>query len=549
MTPAAVVFHADAVETPGKDLVGRRSAGQSFLRGWLTHAAGDRLCALTETAKAAETLRALAEEMRIARPLDIRTIAAGDAFTDLGTIFFPGPGYLDCAWLRQRTGASACSLVGITHTVSTRRVLSGLNRLLSEPVQPWDAVICTSPAVQRTVATQLEASRRYLSDRFGTDRVPMPQLPVIPLGIHAGDFAPRAGARDLMRARYGAGEAFVVMSMGRITSVEKANPVPLYMALEAVAQALGRPVHLWQVGWANRDEEETLHREGAAAICPSVRVTRIDGRAAEVRRDIWAGADVFTLPVDNVQETFGLVPVEAMAAGLPVVMPDWDGFRATIRHGETGLLIPTRMPAPGGAIGPELAARYADGRDGYLAHLALLQQQTEVDVPAYTQALLSLAEDPGLRARMGAAGRGHVAARLDWSAVIPRYQTLADRLAELREGTPPALGPMPLQIDPFTLYAGYPSEPVTPDWTFTAIGTLDEAGLRALDGLNGRTLYNRKQTADGRVVELLRAGARTGPAPIADLARRIGMRPDIATGTALFVAKYGYAQLTPPRSE
>ena len=544
MTPAAVVFHADAVETPGKDLVGRRSAGQSFLRGWLAHAPGERVRILTQTTQAAEAFRALADEMGVDRPLDVRTLATGEDFTDLGTIFFPGPGYLNCAWLRERVGASSCSLVGVTHTVSTRRVLEGLQALLSEPVQPWDAVICTSPAVQGVVEAQFDATCRYLVERFGAERVPRPRLPVIPLGIHADDFAPQPGARERMRQRHGAGEAFVVMSMGRITSVEKANPVPLYLALEAVAQALGRPVHLWQVGWASRDEEETLHREGAAALCPSVQVLRIDGREPAVRRDIWAGADVFTLPVDNVQETFGLVPVEAMAAGLPVVMPDWNGFRATVRDGETGYLVPTRMPAPGSALGAEFAARYADGRDGYLAHLALLQQQTQIDVPAYGEALLSLARDAELRRRMGAAGRAHVAAELDWSAVIPRYQALADELAALRGGVPHAPGAVPLQLDPFHLYVRYPSQAVNVGWTVTATGTLDEAGLRALDALNGRTLYNRKQTADRRVVAFLEASHAAGAAPIWRIGRSLRMTDDVAVSVALFLAKYNYAQLT-----
>lgn len=37
-TAPAIFFHADAVESKGKDIVGRRSAGQSFLKGFLEHA-------------------------------------------------------------------------------------------------------------------------------------------------------------------------------------------------------------------------------------------------------------------------------------------------------------------------------------------------------------------------------------------------------------------------------------------------------------------------------------------------------------------------------
>ncbi|MBM3591942.1 MAG: glycosyltransferase family 4 protein [Alphaproteobacteria bacterium] len=44
-----------------------------------------------------------------------------------------------------------------------------------------------------------------------------------------------------------------------------------------------------------------------------MKVHVLDGQNAEIRSKAWAAADIFTLPVDNVQETFGLAPVEAMA--------------------------------------------------------------------------------------------------------------------------------------------------------------------------------------------------------------------------------------------
>ena len=58
--------------------------------------------------------------------------------------------------------------------------------------------------------------------------------------------------------------------------------------------------------------------------------------------------------VDNPQETFGLAPVEAMAAGVPVVVSDWDGYRYTVSDGVEGFLIPTLAPANAGQ-GEELA--------------------------------------------------------------------------------------------------------------------------------------------------------------------------------------------------
>lgn len=547
MTGPAIFFHADAIEGAGKDLVGRRSAGQSFLRGFLAHVPGATVQAVTEDKKAANAFRETVAALGETRPVTVYPLRGDHDFTKVGTVFFPGPGYLSAAWRRQRYGADRCSLVGITHTVSTRRVIEGLHHLMLDPVEDWDAIICTSHAVHSIVARQLEEEAAFIRDRFGATRVPLPQLPVIPLGIHAADFVPRDGARAGMRDRFGAGDALVVMTMGRLTSVEKANPAPLFIVLEQVAQALGRPVHLWMVGWANRDEEEALHRAGAAALAPSVTMQIIDGRDADIRRDIWAGADVFTLPVDNIQETFGLVPVEAMAAGLPVVMPDWDGFRDTIVHGTTGFLIPTRMTGGGHRVGAELARRFADGTDGYLQHLSLMQQQTQIDIPAYVAAISALG-DANLRARMGRAGQAHVAAHLDWVAVIPQYLSLADELATRRKGATMRPPLHPMQIDPFTLYGRYATEAPDGDWIVTGQRTMDLAGLAALDKLNGRALYQRTLLPPARMIALLDLIGTNGPMTIADVAARLNMRVDLVVGAALFLAKYDYLTVARPQT-
>src|SRR3546814_3034291 len=65
----------------------------------------------------------------------------------------------------------------------------------------------------------------------------------------------------------------------------------------------------------------------------------------------WAAADVFVSLSDNIQESFGITPVEAMAAGLPCIVSDWDGYRDTVVDGETGILVPTWVPPAGAGAG------------------------------------------------------------------------------------------------------------------------------------------------------------------------------------------------------
>lgn len=548
VAPPALFFHPDAVETPGKDLVGRRAAGQSFARGWLQHMPGAQVSVVTQSKADAEAFNAFARSLGETRRIEAAILREQQGFAKFGAVFFPTPGFHSAVWQRARTDPRGCSLIGITHTVSTRKIIEGLHHQMLQPVHPWDAIICTSRAVQSVVQRQFEMEAAFIRARFGATRVPQPLLPLVPLGIQTADFASSAKVRAALRDRYETpANAVVIMTLGRLTSVEKANPVALFQALEKVARAQSRPVELWMVGWASREQEQALHQQGAALLCPTVRVRFMDGRAPDIRRDIWSGADIFTLPVDNIQETFGLVPLEAMAAGLPVVMPDWNGFRDTVVDGVTGFLIPTMMPPADQAGGAMLGHRFADETDDYLRHLAIVQQQTVIDAGAYAQALLHLVENADLRARMGQAGQAHARQNFDWQAVIPQYRALADELARIRSIAPEVIrAASPIEGSPFAMYQAYPTGHLQPDTLITPVRPLDARQLHALDQVNGRALYGRKITTDAHVLASADMIAAKGALSYADFCAASALNRQALAGIVLFLAKYDFVTLTPP---
>ena len=95
----------------------------------------------------------------------------------------------------------------------------------------------------------------------------------------------------------------------------------MYQALEAAAQATGQTVVLVECGWHANAFIERAYAQAAQRACHSVKVITLDGRNAEQRQTAWAAADVFCSLSDNIQESFGIMPMEAMAAGLPVSVP------------------------------------------------------------------------------------------------------------------------------------------------------------------------------------------------------------------------------------
>ncbi|WP_309644320.1 glycosyltransferase family 4 protein [Phenylobacterium sp.] len=469
MTNAAIYFHPDGYDTTGERLMGRHAAGESFLRGFIRNADVDRLVLFNGTDKPASELEPLVR--RIEAPtmpmawIDRRQFSA---LRDPGCLYVPSPNIGPEAWARQPFDSRRYSLCGVTHTTATHRVMDILHDLIVGPIEPWDALICTSRAVRASVETQFEAVHDHLARRLGATRRPQPQLATIPLGVNVADFAPSGDHRAAWRQRLDIPpDAVVALYLGRLNPIAKMNPATMAITLEAAAQETGQSIYWVVAGWAGSDAETEQFHEQTRAFCPSIQYRAVDGRPADTRFSLWSVADLFISFSDNIQETFGLTPAEAMAAGLPCVVSDWDGYRDTVRDGVDGFRIATYAPRPG--LGQDLAFHYARNWVTYDQYLAAAAQMTAVDLPSAKAAVVALITNPDLRRRMGAAAQERARSVFDWSTVVPQYQALWSELTARRAA---ALAdpqrrfvdyPNPRRLDPFTLFAGYPTAPLTPE--------------------------------------------------------------------------------------
>lgn len=447
--------------------MGRHVAGESFLRGYLCYGAASELWIHVASPEHANHFRANSKMLGISKPTHFIDPASLGRLASPGALFYPGPGLGGLAHKRSLFGHNHWSLCGITHTTCSAVAMDSIIQMLVSPIQSWDALICTSEAVQGHVQQLLDSQEEFLQSHLGATKIVRPQLPVIPLGVHADDFVFPEAMRSEARASWNVdSNTVVVMFMGRLSFHAKAHPLASYQALELAALETGVNVLLVECGWHANDAISAAFVEAADVALPHIKVLNLDGRDPHQRSQAWAGADLFFSLSDSIQETFGITPIEAMAAGIPVVVTDWNGYRDTVRHGKDGFRIPTLMPPPG--LGVDLAQRYALGVDSYDAYCGHTCSFVAVDVQAAARAFARLFQSPELRREMGQQGRLRVQALFDWKVIIPRYEQLWQELAERRASAgclqEPASSAVswPARMDPFKAFAGYPSSVLHP---------------------------------------------------------------------------------------
>jgi glycosyltransferase-like protein len=225
--------------------------------------------------------------------------------------------------------------------------------------------------------------QQRLRDEFGLGSE------VIYNGVDLGRFRPPTPAeRAEARASLGLRDAFVFLNIGGVEP--RKNTLRLLAAFEQARQRLegqGRAALLLLAGG------ETLldHRAYRAEFCAQLeRSTLRDGHdlrqfgvVADAQiRQLYYAADALAFP--SIKEGWGLVVLEALACGLPVLASDLPVFREYLTPDQHALLI------------------------------------DPLDERAIAAGMLRLAQDAVLRQRLAAAGPG-LAARFSWAAAARQH--------------------------------------------------------------------------------------------------------------------------------
>ena len=462
----AIYYAGDAYSTSNK-IMGRQSAGKAFMKGMArTYPLGEVRGLGAYQNGGAEMAKQL-QANGFKGQLQWGVVPDWRVAAEVGTLYYPAPPAKDIAAARNLLNPANFSLMGVTHTLSSTGAMDQVADLVLPPYCPWDALICTSQAANTLVTNLQEEMREYWRTSVGATRFVNVQLPVIPLGVDVPAFqqAPHA-KNDARRALNLQPNEVAFLFAGRLSFHAKANPAPVYQALEKIAKEI--PMVCIEAGVFPNEGIKQGYEAAQKALAPSVRFIWVDGNQELQYQQAWQAADVFVSLSDNIQETFGLTPVEAMAAGLPVVVSDWNGYKDTVRDGVDGFRVPTILPpAPSGT---DLALRLALGLDTYDFYIGRTSLATVVDPEVLTHVLRQLATNPSLRAQMGDAGQQRAQQVFDWPLIIARYSELATELNALRQQHK-NLQPSqtwPQRADPFHRFAHFSSRTLSGNWLVRA---------------------------------------------------------------------------------
>ena len=170
--------------------------------------------------------------------------------------------------------------------------------------------------------------------------LPDESISYIAPGIHPGQFCFDPAARQTLRTQWLTGDVPVVFSAAMFRPDVKTEG--LTWVIRACGELVHRGHHLHLVIAGDGKERDKLRRLAEAQLPGRFHFAGRIARSEMFR--YYSASDVFVFP--GIQESLGMVFLEAQSCGLPVVAFDNAGVPEAVRDGQTGFLVPMYAAKP-----------------------------------------------------------------------------------------------------------------------------------------------------------------------------------------------------------
>jgi glycogen synthase len=235
-------------------------------------------------------------------------------------------------WLVLPAGAEAksflnCKLVSTLHSLEYKRA-GGVNSPEGRMIESFEWWITFESSIVIVCSNAMRGDARWKYN------VPDEKIWVIPNGIDPTKYRVPPRDKPAVRARYGVSSGdYLVLFVGRLTHQKGCEY--LIRAIPSVAKYHNAKLVIAGDGYMRGELEHFASQTGEGW---RVRFTGFvsDREAVE----LMLSSDVLVIP--SIYEPFGVVALEGMAAGLPVVASEVDGLAEIVIHEKTGILVRPR---------------------------------------------------------------------------------------------------------------------------------------------------------------------------------------------------------------
>ncbi len=329
--------------------------------------------------------------------------------------------------MRRKCGNRIYPVTLLTHGLSYHHLLYDCYlRLILEGTFECDSIICTSKASMQVVLNLIAHVEAEVALNTGNHVKYRGRVDRIPLCVNMTLFATHTKTRARAQLKLPA-NTFIILMLGRLSPL-KADLYPFILMIKSLAERnAGKPILCLIAGTEDygysQQLQQSIHAHGVDKLFTFM-LEISDGTKSLLMQSV----DVFTSPTDCITESFGITVIEAMAAGVPQVLPDWDGYRDTVRHGETGFLTRTRWMNSTDDLddfGPMCGWQFDHFSIG---------QSVAIDMGEMETHLHLLLNNEVLRQRMGDRSREVATTHYSFAAVAKQYNDLWAELGKVADG-------------------------------------------------------------------------------------------------------------------